>query len=90
VIGGPAGVLCGRPRIDGYWAALDATGLPFGGGLVREGTFRHAGGYDTACALLALPHRPTAVLAGREPDAYHVELATALVRSSTAPPRSRR
>jgi LacI family transcriptional regulator len=140
VIGGPAGVLCGRARIDGYRAALDAAGLPF----------------DPASALLALPDRPTAVfagsdeqafgaieaarvaglvvprdlsvvgfddlpiarwaapplttvrqplaemgrvatqllealIAGRDPDAYHVELATALVvRASTAPPRSRR
>jgi len=32
-----------------------------------------------------------ALIAGREPDAYHVELATALVvRSCTVPPRSRR
>jgi LacI family transcriptional regulator len=156
VIGGPGGVLCGRARIDGYRAALDAAGLPFDPELVREGTFRHAGGYDAASALLALPDRPTAVfagsdeqafgaieaarvaglavprdlsvvgfddlpiarwaapplttvrqplaemgrvatqllealIAGRDPDAYHVELATALVvRSSTAPPRSRR
>ena len=48
MIGGPAGVLRGRARIDGYRAALDAAGLPFDGGLVREGTFRHAGGYDPA------------------------------------------
>ena len=32
-----------------------------------------------------------ALIVGRDLDAYHVELATALVvRSSTAPPRSRR
>jgi LacI family transcriptional regulator len=31
-----------------------------------------------------------ALIAGRDPDAYHVELATALVvRASTAPPRRR-
>ena len=57
VIGGPAGVLCGRARIDGYRAALDAAGLPFDPELVREGTFRHAGGYDAASALLR-PARP--------------------------------
>jgi LacI family transcriptional regulator len=41
VIGGPAGVLCGRARIDGYRAALDAAGLPFDpswSGTARSGT----------------------------------------------------
>ena len=72
VIGGPAGVLCGRARIDGYRAALDAAGLPFDPELVREGTFRHAGGYDAASALLALPDRPTAVFAGSDMQALGV------------------
>jgi LacI family transcriptional regulator len=72
VIGGPAGVLCGRARIDGYRAALDAAGLPFDADLVREGTFRHAGGYEAASALLALPDPPTAVFAGSDEQAFGV------------------
>jgi LacI family transcriptional regulator len=72
VIGGPPGVLCGRARIDGYRAALDAAGLPFDPELVRVGTFRHAGGYDAACELLALPDRPTAIFAGSDEQAFGV------------------
>ena len=72
VIGGPAGVLCSRARIDGYRAALDAAGLPFDPELVREGTFRHAGGYDAARALLGAARPPTAVFAGSDEQAFGV------------------
>ena len=72
VIGGPAGVLCGRARIDGYRAALDAAGLPFEPDLVRDGTFRHAGGYEAGSTLLALPDRPTAIFAGSDEQAFGV------------------
>jgi LacI family transcriptional regulator len=71
-IGGPPGVLCGRARVDGYRAALDAAGLPFDAELVRDGTFRHAGGFEAASALLAPPDRPTAVFAGSDEQAFGV------------------
>lgn len=72
VIGGPAPLLCSRARIDGYRAALESAGLPYDPALVRDGTFHHAGGYEAAAALLALPDRPTAVFAGSDEQAFGV------------------
>lgn len=72
VIGGPASLLCSRARIDGYRAALESAGLPYDPGLVRDGTFHHAGGYEAASALLARPDPPTAVFAGSDEQAFGV------------------
>ena len=72
VIGGPPALLCSRARIDGYRAALEAAGLPFDPGLVRDGTFHHAGGYDAGIELLELADRPTAVFAGSDEQAFGV------------------
>lgn len=72
VIGGPPALLCSRARIDGYRAALDSAGLPYDPGLVRDGTFHHAGGYEAGVELLDLPDRPTAVFAGSDEQAFGV------------------
>ncbi|MEJ2853880.1 MULTISPECIES: LacI family DNA-binding transcriptional regulator [Saccharothrix] len=72
VIGGPAGMLCSRARVDGYRAALDRAGLPFDPGLVRHGDFKHEGGFRCATELLRLPDRPTAVFAGNDEQALGV------------------
>ncbi|HEV7656821.1 MAG TPA: substrate-binding domain-containing protein [Mycobacteriales bacterium] len=72
MIGGPRGLLCSRARIDGYRAALESAGVPYDAGLVRDGTFHHAGGYEAATALLAWPDPPTAVFAGSDEQAFGV------------------
>ncbi|MFD1146558.1 LacI family DNA-binding transcriptional regulator [Saccharothrix hoggarensis] len=72
VIGGPAGMLCSRARVDGYRAALDRAGIPFAGELVKHGDFKHEGGFRRAAELLALPDRPTAIFAGNDEQALGV------------------
>ncbi|KZB85935.1 LacI family DNA-binding transcriptional regulator [Amycolatopsis regifaucium] len=72
VIGGPDGVLCGRARIDGYRAALEAAGLAFDPALVRRGDFHPRSGYRQLTSLLALPDRPTGVFAGSDLQALGV------------------
>ena len=78
VIGGPEPYLCSRARIDGYRAALERAGIAVDPDLLRHGTFRHQGGYDSACALLELPDPPTAVFAGSDEQAFGVMEAARL------------
>ncbi|WP_405581168.1 LacI family DNA-binding transcriptional regulator [Streptomyces sp. NBC_01190] len=66
VIGGPAGVMCSRARIDGYRAALETAGVAFDPALVRTGDFHHEAGYTEGLALLRMPDRPTAVFTGND------------------------
>jgi LacI family transcriptional regulator len=70
VIAGPPSVLCSRARIDGYRAALESAGLPVDPALIRHGDFQHAGGYEQASTLLALPNPPTAIFAGSDMQAF--------------------
>jgi LacI family xylobiose transport system transcriptional regulator len=66
LIGGPAGMMCSRARIDGYRAALETAGVAFDPGLVRDGDFHHEAGYRAGLELLRLPDRPTAVFTGND------------------------
>ncbi|MFI2608206.1 LacI family DNA-binding transcriptional regulator [Kitasatospora sp. NPDC018619] len=66
LIGGPARMMCGRARADGYRAALDMAGIPYDPRLVREGDFHHESGRRLGLELLGLPDRPTAVFAGND------------------------
>ncbi|MFF7153355.1 substrate-binding domain-containing protein [Streptomyces sp. NPDC008139] len=66
VIGGPAGMMCSRARIDGYRAALETAGVAFDPALVRAGDFHHEAGYTAGLELLRLPERPTAVFTGND------------------------
>jgi LacI family transcriptional regulator, xylobiose transport system transcriptional regulator len=72
VIGGPAGVLCSRARIDGHRAALEAAGVPCDPALIRNGMFQHEAGHRVGRQLLRLPDRPTAVFAGNDVQAMGV------------------
>ncbi|PKV82956.1 LacI family DNA-binding transcriptional regulator [Streptomyces sp. TLI_146] len=66
LIGGPAGMMCGRARADGYRAALDMAGIAYDPELVREGDFHHEAGRRFGLELLGMPDRPTAVFAGND------------------------
>jgi LacI family xylobiose transport system transcriptional regulator len=66
VIGGPAGMMCARARIDGYRAALETAGVGYDPALVRTGDFHHEAGHAVGLDLLGRPDRPTAVFAGND------------------------
>lgn len=72
MIGGPAGMLCSRARVDGYRAALDTAGVPVDPDLIRWGTFHVEAGYEHGHALLSLPEPPTAIFAGSDLQAFGV------------------
>jgi LacI family transcriptional regulator len=69
-IAGPGDYLCSRARIDGYRSALERNGIEFDAGLVRNGDFRHEGGFARGGDLLDLPDRPTAIFAGSDQQAF--------------------
>jgi LacI family xylobiose transport system transcriptional regulator len=73
-VGGPAGFLCARARLDGFRAAMDAAKVPVDPALVRIGQFRFDDGLELAAELLALPRRsrPTAIVAGNDLQALGV------------------
>jgi LacI family transcriptional regulator len=56
-----------RARRDGFVAALADHGLATPDGYLRLGAYGAADGYAAAQALLALPARPTAILAAGDP-----------------------
>jgi LacI family transcriptional regulator, xylobiose transport system transcriptional regulator len=72
VVGGPAGVLCSRARIDGYRAALETAGLVCDDALIRHGAPDHDAGHLLGRELLALPDPPTALFAGSDVQAMGV------------------
>lgn len=72
VIGGPAVVLCGRARVDGYRAAMDAAGVPIDPDLVSHGPFQVAEGVRRGRELLRRPNPPTAIIAGNDLQALGV------------------
>ena len=55
VIGGPTDVLCSRARVDGYRAAMNASGLKIPSGYVRTGDFLSPTGYRETLVLLSQP-----------------------------------
>lgn len=72
VIGGPAGILCSRARVDGFRAAMDEAGVPIDQGLVSHGEFQVDEGVTTGRRLLARPDRPTAIITGNDLQALGV------------------
>jgi LacI family xylobiose transport system transcriptional regulator len=80
VIGGPAGVLCSRARVDGYRAAMDEAGVPIDPSLVSHGPFAVDEGVGIARRLLARPDRPTAIVTGNDLQALGVYQAAREVR----------
>ena len=61
LLGGPSRHSTAKERERGYEQALRDAGRPLRPELVYYGDFREGGGYDGMKALIALPHRPTAV-----------------------------
>ncbi len=53
-------------RLTGYQRAMTLSGLPLRSEYVRVGDFSAETGYRIAAELLALPHPPTAIVAGRD------------------------
>jgi DNA-binding LacI/PurR family transcriptional regulator len=72
VIGGPAGILCSRARVDGFRAAMDEAGVPIDSSLVSHGAFQVDEGIATGRALLTRPDRPTAIITGNDLQALGV------------------
>ncbi|HET7169942.1 MAG TPA: LacI family DNA-binding transcriptional regulator [Candidatus Limnocylindrales bacterium] len=72
VIGGPAGVLCSRARVDGFRAAMDEAGVPVDPSLVSHGAFQVDEGIATGRRLLARRDRPTAIITGNDLQALGV------------------
>ena len=69
-ISGPGDYLCSRARTDGYRSALERAEIRFDPALVRNGDFRHEGGFRHANGLLNLPEPPTAIFAGSDQQAF--------------------
>ena len=72
VIGGPAGILCSRARLDGFRAAMDEAGVAIDPSLISHGEFQVDEGIATGRALLARPDRPTAIITGNDLQALGV------------------
>jgi LacI family xylobiose transport system transcriptional regulator len=72
VIGGPAGILCSRARVDGFRAAMDEAGVPIDSSLVSHGAFQVDEGIATGRALLARADKPTAIITGNDLQALGV------------------
>jgi DNA-binding LacI/PurR family transcriptional regulator len=72
MVTGPPDLLSARARLDGYRAALEASGIAPGEGWCRYGDFHVEGGYEQARHLLRLDPRPTAVFAGSDLQALGV------------------
>jgi LacI family transcriptional regulator len=69
-IAGPGDYLCSRARADGYRSALERAGIRFDPALVRNGDFRHEGGFLRGSELLDLPDPPSAIFAGSDQQAF--------------------
>lgn len=72
VVGGPAGVLCSRARVDGFRAAMDEAGVPIDESLVSHGAFEVEEGIASGRRLLARHDRPTAIITGNDLQALGV------------------
>jgi DNA-binding LacI/PurR family transcriptional regulator len=72
VIGGPQEILCSRARLDGYRAAMDSGGVEVDPAYVTFGDFCVEDGVARARELLALPVRPTAIIAGDDLQALGI------------------
>lgn len=71
-VSGPRGWAATEERIDGYHAALAASGVLPSSELVVEGDFESPTGYAAALRLLALSEPPTAIFASNDNMAFGV------------------
>jgi LacI family transcriptional regulator, galactose operon repressor len=65
-LAGAANTLAGSERLDAFRREAEHLGLDLPGDYLRRGDFSSASGYREACALLALPVRPTAIVAASD------------------------
>jgi LacI family transcriptional regulator, galactose operon repressor len=65
-VAGAANTVAGFERLRAFRLESDALGLDVPAELVRQGDFSSASGYRETCALLALPDRPTAIVAASD------------------------
>jgi LacI family transcriptional regulator, galactose operon repressor len=65
-LAGAAHTVAGAERIAAFRREADRLGLGLSDDDVREGDFSSASGYRETCALLALPERPTAIVAASD------------------------
>jgi LacI family transcriptional regulator len=63
-VAGATNTVAGAERLAAFRAETERLGLP--DEYVRQGDFSSASGYREACALLALPERPTAIVAASD------------------------
>jgi LacI family transcriptional regulator len=71
-VAGRPGLWCSRARLDGYRAGLESIGVAVDPGLLVQGDFDYASGFEGATRLLALDDRPTAVFAASDQMALGV------------------
>ena len=65
-VGGAPNTVAGSERLDAFRREVDRLGLDLSDEYVRRGDFSSASGYRETCALLALPERPTAIVAASD------------------------
>jgi LacI family transcriptional regulator len=65
-LAGATNTLAGSERLAAFRRETAALGLEIADELVRQGDFSSASGYRETCALLALPERPTAIVAASD------------------------
>jgi LacI family transcriptional regulator len=65
-LGGAVNTVAGAERIAAFRREAERLGLPLPDDYVRAGDFSSASGYRETCALLALPERPTAIVAASD------------------------
>jgi LacI family repressor for deo operon, udp, cdd, tsx, nupC, and nupG len=65
-ISGPALLTTAKSRLDGFKAALMASGLPFEPQLLFDGDYTYESGLRVANSIETLPVRPTAILASND------------------------
>jgi LacI family transcriptional regulator len=72
MISGPPDVQSGAERMQGYWLAMQAAGLPISDALARPVALNPASGAEAVAALLALPasERPTGLIVANHEAAY--------------------
>lgn len=71
-VAGPSDFSTAVERLDGYRRALGRAGIDPDDRLVRQGHFRPDLAYQAAREVLAVPRRPTAILAGNDVTALAV------------------
>jgi LacI family transcriptional regulator, galactose operon repressor len=65
-VAGAQNTVAGAERLEAFLGESARLGLDLPGEYVRQGDFSTASGYREACALLALPERPTAIMAASD------------------------